>query len=272
MIYVLYHQSCLDGFGAAYAAWKVFGDKAEYVSVNYQEPWPAEVDSTNSLVYVLDFSYDKETLQREEQKAQALLVLDHHKGAEEDLKDLPFAVFDLEHSGAVLAWAHFHPMVPVPKLLLHIEDRDLWKFEMRSTEAICETLWSYPRDFERWEHYITDPAAFKRLKAEGNLLVMAKRRVVGQICYGAFVCSVAGRRVVACNTPFHISDVCQELLKRHPDCEFAISFRMTKTRLWRWSFRSRKESGVNVSEVAKLFGGGGNENAAGADTKDIILR
>ena len=34
-IVVLYHADCLDGFGAAYAAWEKFGDTAEYIPVQY---------------------------------------------------------------------------------------------------------------------------------------------------------------------------------------------------------------------------------------------
>ena len=34
-ISVLYHADCPDGFGGAYAAWKKFGDTAEYIPVKY---------------------------------------------------------------------------------------------------------------------------------------------------------------------------------------------------------------------------------------------
>ena len=32
---VIYHASCADGFGAAFAAWLKFGDDAEYVACSY---------------------------------------------------------------------------------------------------------------------------------------------------------------------------------------------------------------------------------------------
>lgn len=271
MIYVLYHASCLDGFGAAYAAWKVFGDEADYVPVKYQEPWPAHVDPIGNEIYIVDFSYPRETLLLQHELAESLLVIDHHKTAQEALAGLHFATFDMEQSGAMLAWKHFHGITPVSKLIQHIEDRDLWKFEMGATKAICEALWAHPKNFLAWDNYASDPAALKRLKIEGDLLLLAKQGVVNQTCYGAFVCCVDGRRVIACNAPVHVSEVCHELLSRNPDCEFAIGFRITSEQIYRWDFRSRKNSGVDVSEVAKLFGGGGHENAAGAKTEDIIL-
>lgn len=271
MIYVLYHSACLDGFGAAFAAWKKFGDEATYIPVKYQEPWPAQIESMSD-VYILDFSFDREMLVYQKEIASNLLVIDHHKSAKKALEGLHFAQFDMEHSGAVLAWNYFHPDLEVPDLLLHVQDRDLWKFELPATEAICETLWAYPKDFDRWDNWIKEPNAYGRLKREGKLLLQAKRGVVTQTCYGAFICSVGGKRAIACNAPVHVSEVCHELLKRNPDCEVAVGFRITSERFWRWDFRSRKDGGVDVSEIALLFGGGGHENAAGAKTESSILR
>ena len=34
---VIYHKYCLDGFGAAFAAWKKFGDTVEYLPLAYPE-------------------------------------------------------------------------------------------------------------------------------------------------------------------------------------------------------------------------------------------
>ena len=33
-IIVFYHKDCLDGFGAAWSAWKKFGNRAEYAAVS----------------------------------------------------------------------------------------------------------------------------------------------------------------------------------------------------------------------------------------------
>ena len=37
-IVVIYHGRCRDGFAAAYAAWKKFGDKASYLPFLYTDP------------------------------------------------------------------------------------------------------------------------------------------------------------------------------------------------------------------------------------------
>src|SRR5690606_18083449 len=114
------------------------------IPVHYKEPLPKLlVDYYENLntrnkaeVYILDFSYNKETLLHLSHFVKKIVVLDHHITAKEDLEDLPFAFFDMDKSGAVLAWEYFRPGVPVPKLLLHVQDRDLWKFKLDNTAEI----------------------------------------------------------------------------------------------------------------------------------------
>ena len=114
MIYVLYHKNCMDGKGAAYAAWKKFGESAKYIEVNYGEPVPEMTDA--SEIYILDFSYPKDVLYKMAETAK-VVVLDHHKTAQADLEGVEFAKFDMTKSGAVLAWEYFHPNSPTPMSL-----------------------------------------------------------------------------------------------------------------------------------------------------------
>ena len=50
---------------------------------------------------------------------------------------LPLSIrFNLDKSGARLAWEHFHPDTPVPLAILHIEDQDMWRFMLPGTRAL----------------------------------------------------------------------------------------------------------------------------------------
>jgi len=271
MIYVLYHQYCLDGFGAAFSVWLKFGDQATYVPVNYQEPFPPSVSLQGNHIIIVDFSYPKDVIENISHDAKSLTVIDHHKTAQEALAGLECAVFDMDKAGCVLAWEYFFPANAVPQLLLHVQDRDLWQFQLEGTKEVCEVLWSRPREFERWEGYAFDIGAIDRMLYEGRLLLMAKDRAVNQLCKGAFETAVLGRPVVACNAPLHPSEVCAELLGRYPAAECAIAFAIRDDRTYRWSFRSRAGSDVDVADIAKTFGGGGHKHAAGATTPTSIL-
>ena len=37
---LIYHKDCTDGFGAAYAAWKLLGNRAEYHASKHGNPPP----------------------------------------------------------------------------------------------------------------------------------------------------------------------------------------------------------------------------------------
>lgn len=163
---IIYHANCMDGAAAALAAWLKFGEEAEYRPANYGEPAPTNDEVRGRDVYVLDFSYPRVELVRMRaviedcrferinhegpcEKANRLWVLDHHKTAQTDLDNLPFCVFDMRKSGAVMAWEYFHcsgladpPQDEgrVPELFRYVQDRDLWRWELPYSRAISAAL------------------------------------------------------------------------------------------------------------------------------------
>jgi uncharacterized protein len=146
----IYHGNCADGFGAAWAVRQAI-PTADFYAATYQAP-PPEV--TGKAVVMVDFSYKRPVLLEMASKAESILILDHHKSAAEDLVDLPanvVAVFDMERSGAMMAWQHFFPEVPAPRLIEHIQDRDLWRFALPGTREIQANVFSYPYDFGVWD-------------------------------------------------------------------------------------------------------------------------
>ncbi len=253
----IYHGNCADGFGAAWVVRKALGE-IEFHPGNYQEPPP---DVTGKDVVMVDFTYKRPVLLEMAEKANSILILDHHKTAAEDLIDLPANVtakFDMNRSGAMLAWDHFFVGEIPPPLLLHIEDRDLWRFALQNTRQIQANVFSFPYDFQVWDTLMaTAPAALaaegeaierKHFKDIRELLGVTTREMV-----------IGGHRVPAANLPYTMSsDAGHELAKGHP---FAACYWDTPTgRVF--SLRSNAY-GVDVSEVAKQYGGGGHRNAAG---------
>lgn len=152
---VLYHASCADGFTAAWAAWRHFGDGADYLPVNHGQPPP---DVAGRRVYILDFSYRRDVLLGMAGAAFGVVVLDHHKTALAELGGLSaeannlFCVFDMGKCGARLAWEYFHPGCEVPLLVKYVEDRDLWLWAMPHSREISAAIATYPRSFAVWDH------------------------------------------------------------------------------------------------------------------------
>lgn len=145
---VIYHGNCPDGFGGAYAAWKKFGDSAEYRPMNYGTT-PEDLEGAD--VYFIDFCYDQARMNAVKAVAGNLTVLDHHEGVEEVSSSMPNFVYDANRSGATIAWSYFHPETPVPYLLSIIEDDDLFRFKNPDTKAVLAYLSVKPFTFEFWD-------------------------------------------------------------------------------------------------------------------------
>src|SRR3989344_5232879 len=116
---IIYHGKCPDGFGGAYAAWKKFGETAEYIPMSYGSPIPEHMDGRN--LYFVDFCLEQEKMDALAKVAKSLVVLDHHAGVRAVATSFP-GVFDVARSGASIAWAYFHPDTPVPYFIQMLED------------------------------------------------------------------------------------------------------------------------------------------------------
>lgn len=265
--YVLYHSSCYDGFGSAFAAWKHFHSKgipAEYLPVSYGHA-PPEMNKP-SVIYIVDFSYDEKTLCELRQKYNCeIVVLDHHKTAKEKLEgiiekyDWLTIIFTMNKSGALITWDYFHTE-PAPMLIRHISDRDLWRFELPGSAEVHKALVSYPMDFELWD---TFEGRLDELKTEGKALSRMYTNLVDNICKHPFKRKIDGHEVPVVNTTIAWSEVGEKLLKMFPEAPFVASFTVFDDQVM-WSLRSRLS--FDVSEVAKKFGGGGHAQAAGFKT------
>lgn len=252
----IYHGGCADGFGAAWVVRRAIGD-IEFYEGKYQSSPP---DVTGKEVIIVDFSYKRPVLLEMASVAKSILVIDHHKTAAEDLVDLPdnvTTVFDMSHSGAVLTWQHFFPGATTPELLRYIEDRDLWKFEHSCTRLVMAGLFSYPQDFETWDVLMESP---NRLIHEGGVIERKHQKDLRDLLATTQrELFILGHRVPAANVPFMMaSDAGHEMAKGKP---FSVCYWDTPNGR-KFSLRSTDE-GVDVSEIAATFGGGGHRNAAG---------
>jgi oligoribonuclease NrnB/cAMP/cGMP phosphodiesterase (DHH superfamily) len=256
----IYHGNCADGFGAAWAVRHALGDNVDFHAGFYTDAPP---DVTNRDVVIVDFSYPLEILEALIEMANSITIIDHHKTAEEDLKHLISegrikGIFDSTKSGAMLAWNWFHPGEEPPLLIAHIQDRDLWKFQMRGTREIQAAVFSFPYEFRVWDslmgmdvdELIKEGTAIERkhFKDIHELIPLMTRRM-----------TIAGHDVPVVNLPYiYSSDAGHILSENEP---FAACYYDTKQGRC-FSLRSAP-NGIDVSEIAKQYGGGGHKHAAG---------
>lgn len=253
---VLFHENCTDGSGAALAAFLKFRENAIYIPVNYNKPLP-EIES-GSNIFILDFSYPKETLISLNDRSNSLIVLDHHKTAMDQLHGLPFAQFNMDKSGAMLAWEFFHPGQPVPKLIELIQDRDLWKFNYPDTRNVSAVLKSI-KDFKDYESHLYDVSALikeapYKLKYESEMVdSFASKAVVGT--WDGATCAIV-------NTTGLFSEVGEKLYSNY-NIDFAAMYFITSEGHMVFSLRSNGFDVAKHAEKHKTISGGGHQKAAG---------
>lgn len=267
-VVVIYHGSrCLDGFGSAFAAYRYFCDKEGIrLTLVAAKHGDAPPDCKGYDVFILDFAYDRETTLALCDAANSVTILDHHEsamqallGLENEVSNLKM-IFDMGRSGAVISWEYFHNS-PLPTLLAMVQDRDLWRFKIPTSKDVTAALMSYPFEMSLWETFCHSDRV-KDLAVEGAAINRFRNEMIKQHAKKAVMGSVAGHIVPVVNCPGVItSELLSELAKGQ---KFAAGYSDAENRR-SWSLRSTEE-GLNVAEVAKLFGGGGHPRAAGFST------
>lgn len=293
---VIYHDNCADGFAAAWACRKRWGDACAYVPANYGHPPP---DVAGKQILIVDFSYKKAVLEEIAAAAAGVVVLDHHKTAEADLNcfstwlytggevsGLPLdtveswlarlgwanaprivADFDMNRSGARMAWDFCHES-EAPLLIRLVEDRDLWLFKLQDTRPFALWLRSEPMTFERFDlidRELALPGQRSTILTEARAMQRFYDTKVDEIASFASRRRIGEHDAIAVSCPpMFASDVGNALLDKHADAPFAATW-FDAPRVRMWSLRSRDDR-VDVSAVAARFGGGGHRNAAGFGT------
>jgi len=267
---ILYHAKCLDGFTAAWAAWKKLKDKATYIPVKHGAPPSKEL--TNKTIYMVDFAFKKKIMQSLIANNTSVTVLDHHITAEENLKSLrnPTSerfqlTFDNDHSGAHLSWKHFHPKKKVPQLVQYVEDGDLWRFKNANSKELVSFLTVHDFSFATWnklEKLFENIKTKKESIEKGALIRQYEKKVIKDVTSSAVIVKFAGHKVLAANCPVLRSEIGHELVEtRGP---FSIIWREKGGQI---VVSLRANGKVDVAKIAEKYGGGGHKNAAGFTIK-----
>lgn len=272
----IYHAFCADGFGAAWVVRRALGDGVEFHPASYGQEPP---DVAGRDVLMVDFSYKRHVLDKMAETARSILVLDHHKTAAEDLDSLPAAIewptwqaltattglkcmraaiFDMSRSGAGIAWDYFNPGKPRPPLIDRLEDRDLWRFQFPDTRDVQANVFSYPYDFDIWDKLMEEPLG--ALAVQGAAIERKHHKDVAELVGASRrVMVIGGHEVPVANLPYTLtSDAGHLMAQGQPFAACYIDTPKGRT----FSLRST-DAGLDVSEIAKAYGGGGHRNAAG---------
>lgn len=286
MNHIIYHNHCMDGFGAAFIAARFFEtlDK-DYVLIPHS--YGGHMDfmaciQPEDTVFILDYSFEPAVIHKLCALVKEVIWLDHHKTAidrwkaattihtPEDLIDTTPAnlkeVLDTARSGTGITFDWFYSNTVRPMWVNWIEDRDLWKFQYGDvSKQFHAAMSSHPKNVTAWTiilNYAVE-CDYENILAEGEAILRAHRMRVMEIANGCAVPIVIdGQKGFVANcSGYYASDVGHELAERSGT--FGATWYQNESGDIKWSLRAASNNKVDVAEIASKFGGGGHRSAAG---------
>lgn len=279
---VLFHYPCQDGLASAWITnhyHKLQNKSIDLYPIQYGTPLDLSRLSGKKIIFC-DWAPTLDILEQVEQVVSEIKILDHHKTAQQALQSKPYAVFDMTKSGAGLSWEYFFPNSPMPNFIQMIQDRDLWTWKLPESRnltsglvMICDTVRSNEYDdftglFEVFDGLFSNPDKFKFCLELGSIVnksTLAKANSLAE-SHAKCVDIYQGHRVCVVNCPTDLSSDVGNILSSMDTIDFAV--------LWKYNHPNqeyyvslRSSNKVDVSAIAKSFGGGGHPNASGFSTK-----
>lgn len=272
----IYHKDCLDGTTAAAVLLKKFPKVILCpLSHRYTQKELGNIvkeTSASTIVFIVDFSLRESDTEKLITKAQEIINIDHHIGAEEMLRILDKKyetfnyIFDNNRSGASLTWIYFYGKKNIPKIIQYVEDSDLFRFllgnKTRYASSYLYSLSGKPREIlsliKKGEE------AVKKILQKGKLIWEYRDELAKLLLktVSPFTIKVGKYIVPIHNTPeFLRSDVGNALAVK---LKKTVATFVINDDTVRFHFRGTNDHTPSALDLAKILDGGGHRNAAAA--------
>lgn len=267
---IYYHKSCPDGWTAAYIAKKRFPE-AQLKPLDHgltdEQVNALIAEATGKQVLMIDYSLRKRhDNDRLAVAAASFRILDHHKSAQEVLNGATYAVFDMERSGAGLAWDYLFSdegcvgySSTRPWFVDYIEDRDLWRWTLPNGREVCAFLDSVPWTVEGFDNLKN--IDLSKVLEFGRGAVSHLDGYVERTVTHSRDGNLLGYKVKVVNAPYSGASEIGNTLAKLPGVDFSVSWFERADDIIQFSLRGTGK--VDLSVIARKFGGGGHFNAAG---------
>lgn len=265
---VFYHKDP-DGMAAAAVVYKYIKEnnpslKIECIGINYNMEFPLASIKKDELVYIVDFSisdpadFDKLML-----ITTNIIWIDHHKTSIEKYIDYEIPGLQVDGtSGCELTWQWCFPGKPVPYVIGLIGDYDLWKFiygEDTKVFNVATRLYDIRPYADIWEKWLDSDYFPEEELRDGRIAINYRDNYYASVARSwAYLTEIEGHSAIACNAA-SVSSQLFDTLKI--DCDVLITY-VFDGKKYSVSLYA-KNPDVDVSEIAKIYGGGGHKGASG---------
>lgn len=262
----LYHDDP-DGCSSAAVVRRALGPALLLQPMEIGDPIPWEAIEGCEQVVMVDYSLVPEDMRRLG-TGRDLVWIDHHKTSLSELAEVMAGVPGEREDGVaacVLTWRTFFPGLATPRALQLIGDRDVWRMEYPETRAFSEGLYQNdldPANDSLWIPLLDgDPARLTELIERGGRLYEARiGSIIDAVARYGFETVFEGHRTLAINHRGN-GDMGEYIRKAGYTVAYCYSEAVRAGRLL--TMVTLYSDQVDVSEIARKYGGGGHRGAAG---------
>jgi hypothetical protein len=261
------HHNDPDGRASGAIVRRALLQNVALVEMNYGDPVPWKDVEAASKIVIVDFSLPLEDMKRVAD-GRDLVWIDHHKTAIEKMAgvaDKWLGMRELEEAACVLTWRYYFPEIPVPKAVIFIGDRDIWRWEEEQTGAFSEGL--YNRDNraandELWKPLLDDDTDLvSQIIEEGSILYAARlKNIQRKIARFGHETNFEGYKTLVVNAR-GTGEMGDHINKQGYEIGYCYIDNIQEEKLT--TFVTLYSKVVDVSQIASKFGGGGHPGAAG---------
>jgi len=272
-----YHGSDLDGYCSG-AIVKYFRPICELYPIDYGQNFPWEEIEDGEEVYMVDFSLQPFEDMKRLNDLCKLIWIDHHKSAIEACEEEKYtSIHGIRRIGigaCALVWEYF-TIAETPYAVKLLAEYDVWNHSNPDTLPFqygCRLYNTNPSSEEGmkfWREFFNseDNINVKALVAEGKICLRYEEQINRKYCERyVFETELEGLKAIAVNKGISNSKLFKGFYDpRKHDIMITFCYLGDK---WTVSLYSDKK-GIDVSIIARKYGGGGHKGAAGFQCKEL---
>lgn len=266
---------------------------SSFIEITYGKPFPFETIRDHEQIYIVDYSIAPEEMERLLAITPDVTWIDHHKTAIERYDGFPYAIRGVRFdgiAGCMLTYCYLHHMTGrgageikpfdvsmtanAPMFTKLIADWDVWKFDFGKATSEYITAFNaydFAPESKLWDALLADNPDFAKpcvatLLKEGAVMLKYRDGWARDYMKLGFETMFEGHRCFAVN----LGHCSSEFFKSLPDGKYDV--------FMPFAFNGEQytvslySTSVDVSVIAKKYGGGGHKGASGFQCKELPFR
>lgn len=267
-----YHKSDFDGICSG-AIIKMYNKDCEMIGVDYKSEVDFSSITLDETVFVVDFCFTVDEMDKLNEVSE-LIWIDHHKTSMDKMattfeRGLPsiYGIREVGLGACALVWKWFNAVKPMPFAVQLLAEYDVWDHSHPMTLPFQYGLRSYEDsncESNIWGWFLNVDTSFEFVEKTctvGDTIIKYETQQNEMYAKGmAFEATLQGVRAIVINRAFANSKIFDSVFD--PEKHDIMVLFGVKPNSCKYSVFSPK-GGTDVSEIAKIFKGGGHTNAAG---------